>query len=781
VRAFNNLKVGTKLIGGFLAVSLIMVIVAAVGYNGMRLIGDNLDGIYSDNLQQTMQLAAADGAIDTLEDATLHAVIDPQEASALEAAMTAQSAIVTDQMGQYRSASLGDDEKAVLVNFDAAWPVYQRELANVLAQIKAGNQSAAQQALAGTGPLATAHDAMNTSIDKLKDIQAQDAQASKAEADAAQAAAVRQLLIVGVLGGLLAVGLGLFISRAITRPLAQVARAAEGIATGDLNQSLTIRSRDEIGQMAGAFSCMILYLQGMAGAASQIADGDLTASVTPQSERDVLGQAFARMLANLRRALGQVAANAATVDMASKQLASAAIEAGQATNQIASTMQQVAKGTAQQTEGVTKTAHSAEEMRRAIDGVAKGAQDQAQAVAVTSSAMTKMAQSVAAIRQGAQAQRDGMAQAQQAQVNVRESLSAMQTAAQSVAGAAEQSAKAAQAGTQRAAQSVASMGRVRATNDQLAGRVRDLGKRTGQIGAIIETIDEIASQTNLLALNAAIEAARAGEHGKGFAVVADEVRKLAERSAIATKEISQMIGAVQSGAAEVVEAMQTSGADVGAAASATESAGTAFEEIAAETQALLKQVQAIDTAAAGMAQASTALEQVVGQAAQVAVQNQQAADAINALNNQVVAGLDNVSAVVEENTAATEQMAAGATEVTQSIENIASVSEENSAAVEEVSASTEQMSAQVEEVTASAQSLADMAQALEDVVSQFKLAAEPAPAQPPTRPARGQATPAATVRVRTDSVAHGVNDHNGHAATRSANGGNGRYEDLPTV
>jgi methyl-accepting chemotaxis protein len=95
--------------------------------------------------------------------------------------------------------------------------------------------------------------------------------------------------------------------------------------------------------------------------------------------------------------------------------------------------------------------------------------------------------------------------------------------------------------------------------------------------------------------------------------------------------------------------------------------------------------------------------------------------------------MDSVSAVVEENTAATEEMAASSTEVTHAIENIASVSEENSAAVEEVSASAEEMSAQVEEVTASAQSLADMAQALQQVVAQFKLVHE--------QPTRREKTP----------------------------------------
>ena len=106
------------------------------------------------------------------------------------------------------------------------------------------------------------------------------------------------------------------------------------------------------------------------------------------------------------------------------------------------------------------------------------------------------------------------------------------------------------------------MERIKLTVEQASIKVTELGAKSDQIGAIVETIDDIAEQTNLLALNAAIEAARAGEQGKGFAVVADEVRKLAERSSRATKEIAALIGEVQPGTEEAVKAMTAGAAEV---------------------------------------------------------------------------------------------------------------------------------------------------------------------------------------------------------------------------
>ncbi len=128
-------------------------------------------------------------------------------------------------------------------------------------------------------------------------------------------------------------------------------------------------------------------------------------------------------------------------------------------------------------------------------------------------------------------------------------------------------------------------------------QIDELGKRSNEIGRIAGVIDEIADQTNLLALNAAIEAARAGEQGRGFAVVADEVRKLAERTTTATKEIARMIEAIQAETHSAVEAMDAGTRQVREGVTATHEAGDALQHIIRKSQEVGDMITTIATAA----------------------------------------------------------------------------------------------------------------------------------------------------------------------------------------
>ena len=146
-------------------------------------------------------------------------------------------------------------------------------------------------------------------------------------------------------------------------------------------------------------------------------------------------------------------------------------------------------------------------------------------------------------------------------------------------------------------QTVEGMARIADKVQDSARTVESLGARSNQIGTIIGTIEDIADQTNLLALNAAIEAARAGEQGRGFAVVADEVRALAERTTRATREIGEMIKAIQAETRNAVAAMEEGVQEVGRGTADAASSGRALGEILAQVNEVTGQINQIATAA----------------------------------------------------------------------------------------------------------------------------------------------------------------------------------------
>ena len=154
-----------------------------------------------------------------------------------------------------------------------------------------------------------------------------------------------------------------------------------------------------------------------------------------------------------------------------------------------------------------------------------------------------------------------------------------------------------------------------------AARVEELGRRSGQISAIVKTIKEIADQTNLLALNAAIEAARAGEQGRGFAVVADEVRRLAERTAHATEEITSMISGIQSGVVEAIGSMDQGIARVQDGVKMIGEAGESMRQIQSESQHVVSAVGGISEALGEQRATSTQLAQNVENIAQAVETN----------------------------------------------------------------------------------------------------------------------------------------------------------------
>ncbi len=644
---------------------------AVVGYLGLSTAADvrtNLEAAGNDMLPSALSLASAEinlikaqrdleGAALTTDDTQTKSLLDDAKAE-LAASQTSWAA--------YKANPYSPEEGQIIPRYEQTYQQWQalmqQAMVDAATNTEASGAEAADILLNKAAPQAAA---ANADLDNLLTLQGSQGKSAIQDSSDSFEAASRLLTGVIVGGILLALGVGFYVARSLATPLKAMAKAADAIAEGDLDQDISLDRKDEVGRAVSSFRRAVVYLKGMATAADALAEGDLTGEVTPRSERDVLGNAFSNMITNLRELVGQVQASSNSLAGTSQQLGSAANQTGAAVQQVNQAIQNVASGAQDTSRNAQQTNEAVAQLTGAVDGIARGASEQARQVQAASATATQMAAGVEQVASNAH----------------------------SVAAASEQTRASAERGAAAVRETVVGMSEIRDVVAQAAARVHDLGNLGDKIGAVVETIDDIAEQTNLLALNAAIEAARAGEHGKGFAVVADEVRKLAERSSRETKQIADLIRDVQTGTKQAVSAMEAGAKKVEQGSARADQAGEALEQILHAVETTVRQVTEI---------ASSSQEMAAGA-------------------RSVTDAMQSISAVVEENTAATEEMAAQSGQVTSAIQGIAAVAEEQSAATEEVSASAEEMSAQIEEMSAQAQELAATAEQLKSLVARFKL------------------------------------------------------------
>ncbi len=314
---------------------------------------------------------------------------------------------------------------------------------------------------------------------------------------------------------------------------------------------------------------------------------------------------------------------------------------------------------------IASLASIATEVRRSSDSVTGAAtQLSASSQEINASSM-EISSSVQQIAHGAELQSRKVEETSAAMQSISSSISEVADRAMEASGTSEVAARAAALGEQATHEAISKIGEVSAAIETLAESVENLGRRSAEIGSIVDVITTIADQTNLLSLNAAIEAARAGESGRGFSVVAEEVRKLAEGSGRAAEQIGELIKDVQLETAKALKYMEIGTNEVHVGAQVVERSGDALREI----------------------------------------------------NDAVT----RTAALAQEIAAATSEQAKRTADVDRAMHEIAAVVEENAASAEETAAAAQQQTACMEEISSSAQDLADMARRLEESVLRFHL------------------------------------------------------------
>ncbi len=341
------------------------------------------------------------------------------------------------------------------------------------------------------------------------------------------------------------------------------------------------------------------------------AGGDLTQRLNINTKDEVgqLAAEFNSMLDSIRSIIQEVLQRSKLVTETSSELTQRALHTSQASVQIATAVKQIAAGADTQVQSITETSVSMNQMSAGVQQISANSQE----VAATAKYATQLAQE----------------------------------------------------GNQTIGRSMERIETVTSTVIQSADLMRKLGERSQSIGKIVEVITGIANQTNLLSLNAAIEAARAAEHGRGFAVVADEVRKLASESAQAAQQISEMIKEIQAETAKVADFMVKGTTEVQEGLTAAKQASDSFQQIHEAIEVVTKQITEVS--------------------------------------------------------AATEQMVAGTEDVLHSIQTIVNVAESATDETSKVHDVAEESHKLMDEIVSSTQSMTVIAQDLQKLVGQFKV------------------------------------------------------------
>jgi methyl-accepting chemotaxis protein len=458
----------------------------------------------------------------------------------------------------------------------------------------------------------------------------------------------------------------LMIDRLVVRRLSSLGRVADLVAVGDVSVQVPgSGSQDEIGDVARAFERTVAYLRDASAAADRVSDGDLTLDVELKSEHDELSAAIDRMVGNLRLLIGQMSDASGQVNGVARLLALSAGELSETTAHVAQSVASVSAGTVDQGDKVGEILQSLIELGDRVSDVRTGGQ-----------------------------QIDARIEAAEAALgDLTGAIEGATTAAGEVQVVAASAAKAADSGATSVRETVEGMTRIQSVVHTASLKVTELGAKGNQIGAIVETIDDIAEQTNLLALNAAIEAARAGEQGKGFAVVADEVRKLAERSSRATKEIAELIAEVRRGTEEAVAAMDAGAAEVSQGSELATRSGQAIEDLGAAVAATRAAAEQIGGRIMTM---STAAEGVVG-------------------------AMHEIDQIAQGNGVAAQAMLIHASTVIGQLDAVKDVAEATANHAQEVNAAAGQMDAEAQKLAGSADSLVMTARGLARQTKQFRL------------------------------------------------------------
>lgn len=464
----------------------------------------------------------------------------------------------------------------------------------------------------------------------------------------------KTLLILGILVPIIFL-LGYFFTNILIKPIKRLELAAYKVALGEVDIELDSGADDEIGKLSQSFKKMISNIKESSLNAEEISEGNLNIDIQPKSERDILAISLKKVVQNVNNLVtdtNQLSESAIEGKLSSRinednhkgEYKKVVSGFNNTLNAIANPFNETLKilktlATGDMTARMNSSCKGdyniiKENINTVAEELSNTLSKVHEVIQATASAANQISSSAEEMAAGAQQQ---SAQANEVAGAVEEMTKTILETSKNTSAAAQASKSAgeyAKEGGKAVEETIEGMNRISDVVTKSAETVQTLGKSSDQIGEIIQVIDDIADQTNLLALNAAIEAARAGEQGRGFAVVADEVRKLAERTTKATKEIASMITQIQADTSQAVKVMRSGKDEVEKGKTLAAKAGGSIKDIILGAE---KVADIIVQVAAASEEQSSASEEIGKNV-----------DAINQVTQETAGGIQQIAQAAED-------------------------------------------------------------------------------------------------------------------------------------
>lgn len=604
MKAYLDLKTRTKLTLSFVLVSLLFAVLLALSYMTLVQVQTSQQRISETYLEELLTIEKVLVEINTSRAQLLAMTLGetPEslaEASAALAERVAQTEARLEQALRHRWTV--EELDRLWQTFAANWRELNRVRTTTILPLIEQERFAEARALAMDDQAQTLRDLRATG-ERIAELTNASVQSSLAGSQRLIDRHGFVLLVVALIVALLIIFMVWGMNRAIASPLTQLTQWANRLAQGDLGfkQDLS-RREDEVGLLTQAFERLGDYLNNLSVKAEAIASGDLNTRIDPESDRDVLGNAFARMVAYLSDL-------AARAEQIAKGDLSHSIEPqserdvlGSAFFRMVTTLRRLIS---ELQEGVSVLATSSQEILASTSQVVSSAQETATAISEITTTVEEVKQTVTVSSEKAR--------------HVNE--------------AAQRTVKVSQEGQKAVGSALEGMVHIREQMQAVAESIIRLSEQSQAIGDIVSTVNDLAEQSNMLGVNASIEAAKAGEQGKGFSVVAQEVKVLADQSKQATAQVRAILVDLQKAMNKAVLVAEEGGKVV--------DKGYRQAELSGETIRSL----------------SESIEESSGAAVQIASSSQQQMVGMD----QIALAMENIKQASQDNVAGTQQSEAAA-------------------------------------------------------------------------------------------------------------------------